>query len=123
MKAVEWCLRLAVFGTFFGHGMIAVLDCPAKWRGYIELFGIAKMQSDGILLTIGIIDIILAVSLLIKPIRAVIIYCFVWALITALMRPIAGEGILQFVERSANFLAPLALYFVVRYQEKMSATN
>ena len=57
-------------------------------------------------------DILVAVSVLIKPVRAVLIWATSWAFLTALIRPIAGEPIWDFVERTANWAAPLALLYL-----------
>jgi hypothetical protein len=114
MKAVEWALRLAVFGTFCGHGLIAVIEMPAKWLDYLAIVGVPVDYRCNLLVFIGALDLALALSMLIKPLKPVLIYCVIWALATALMRPIAGEGVLQFVERMVNFLAPMALYLLIR---------
>lgn len=117
MKAVEWILRLAVFGTFVGHGLIAVLVVPSQWLGYLKLVGFEGELARNLLLIIGLLDVALAILVVVKPLKPILIYCAIWAFATALMRPIAGQGILEFIERMANFLAPLALYFLLKYQQ------
>ncbi len=43
--------------------------------------------------------------------RSLLIYATIWAFCTALMRPLSGGEWLDFIERSANWAAPLALLF------------
>lgn len=61
---------------------------------------------------IGLLDIALAVLILIKPVRIALLWMAFWAFVTALIRPIAGEPIWDFVERFANIGAPLALLYL-----------
>lgn len=51
---------------------------------------------------------------LFKPIRLVLLCAALWAFATALVRPFAGLPVLVFVERDANWAAPLALLLCVR---------
>ncbi|HLD86083.1 MAG TPA: hypothetical protein VJA28_01365, partial [Patescibacteria group bacterium] len=50
-----------------------------------------------------------AVIVLIRPIPLVLLYMAVWGFWTALLRPLVGEPIWDFVERWSNWGAPLAL--------------
>jgi hypothetical protein len=109
---VEWMLRLAVFGTFFGHGVFA-LSIKQSWFGYFTGIGIAESAIPTLLILIGIMDITMALMALFKPVRGLLLWAVIWSVITALIRPITGNffGIdfMDFVERSSNFMAPLAL--------------
>ena len=58
---------------------------------------------------IGTVDFIVGAVVLVWPIRLVVLYAVVWTLATALIRPLAGEALWAFVERGANWAAPLAL--------------
>jgi hypothetical protein len=57
-------------------------------------------------------DIVVALIALFYPIRVVLAWAALWGLWTALLRPIAGEPIWDFVERWANWAAPLALLYL-----------
>jgi hypothetical protein len=58
-------------------------------------------------------DIALALLILIKPVRLALLWMVFWGFWTALIRPIVGMPIWDFVERWANWGAPLALLFMV----------
>ena len=110
-KKVEWILRIGIFGTFLGHGVFALL-VKQSWIPYFTSLGISESTAIILLPLIGILDITVAIFALVKPIRAILIYAGIWAFITALIRPISGEPIWDFVERTANWAAPLALLYL-----------
>ena len=110
-KKVEWILRIAIFGTFLGHGIFAIM-IKQSWIPYFTSIGFSESTAIFLLPIIGMIDVLVAISVLVKPIRAVLIYATIWAFATALIRPISGDPIWDFVERSANWAAPLALLYL-----------
>ena len=117
-KNLEWVLRLGVFGTFLGHGVFALLDKQA-WIKYFLAVGISEPTAQTLLPLIGIADVLVAVFVLFKPLRIVLGWAVFWAFITALIRPISGEPIWDFIERSANFMAPLALLILYSLPKKL----
>ena len=118
IKKVEWILRFGVFGTFIGHGVFALLG-KQSWISYFTFVGISETNAIVLLPLIGVLDILVAVSALIKPMRAVLIWATLWAFATALIRPISGEPIWDFVERTANWAAPLALLYLRELPKKL----
>ena len=117
MKLVEWVLRIAVFGTFTGHGTLALLG-NESWLPYLGSVGIHGSLATQAMFIIGVIDLIIAFNVLIKPSKYLLIYAFIWAFCTALIRPLSGESWLAFVERAANWGAPLALYLLLFLKNK-----
>jgi len=117
-KKVEWILRIAVFGTFLGHGVFALL-VKQSWIPYFTSIGMSEANAVVLLPLIGILDIMVAIFALLKPIRGVLIWAVLWAFMTALIRPISGEPIWDFVERSANWAAPLALLYLRGLPKKL----
>ena len=111
-KTISWLLRLAVAGEFFGHGMFAV-GGKAQWVGWIqELLKVDAALAGQILLVVGVVDLALALIVLVRPIRGLLLWMVFWGFATALVRPLVGEPIWDFVERWANWGAPLALYYI-----------
>lgn len=107
-KTAEIVLRIAVAGEFIGHGVFA-LQVKAGWIPYFAALGLSPEFAAQILPIIGIMDLILGLLVLIKPIPIALLWMTFWGFWTALLRPIAGEPIWDFVERFANWGAPLAL--------------
>jgi len=111
-KRIEWILRIGVFGTFMGHGLVAVGVNPT-WIDYLITVGFTEDWAVKVMPVIGVVDILVAFTILIKPMKYVVLYAFLWAFLTATIRPISGEPLLEFIERSANWAAPLALYIMI----------
>lgn len=122
MKIVTWILRIGVFGIFFGHGAIA-LQVNEKWLSYLEAVGIGESMGIKLMPWIGGLDVIVALAALIRPWKPVLIWAFIWAFSTALIRPIAGEPIWAFIERAGNWATPLALYLLINQEEKPKSLN
>ncbi len=118
-QKATWILRIAVAGTFLGHGAFA-LQGKEGWFKYFHPFGITSPETIvSILLFVGIMDVLLALLVLIKPIRPVLLWMAVWGLWTAMIRwPFGPDPIWDFVERWANWGGPLALYFLMKSGDK-----
>jgi hypothetical protein len=112
-KAI-WILRIAVAGEFLGHGVFA-LQGKQDWVGWFAKFGVNDPSTAMTLLTlVGIMDILVALIILFKPIKPIILWAAFWGFWTALVRPIIGQPIWDFIERFANWGAPLALFFLLK---------
>ncbi|MBI2597229.1 hypothetical protein HYW41_03670 [Candidatus Daviesbacteria bacterium] len=118
MTYIEWILRIGVAGEFIGHGMLA-LQGKQQWVGWVhQMTGFDMPTATHFLFIIGLSDLLVAFIVLVKPIRPVLLWAAFWGFWTALLRPLVGESVLDFVERSANWAAPLALYFLLKKQKK-----
>ena len=115
----EWALRIAVFGSFLGHGVFA-LQGKESWIPYFTSVGIGEATAATLLPLIGVMDVAVALFALFYPIRVVLAWATFWGLTTALIRPISGEPIWDFVERWANWGAPLALLYLRGIPKKLN---
>ena len=112
-KLVEWGLRVAVAGEFLGHGVFA-LQGKLGWIKYFTALGFTPDFAQSVLPFIGIADLAVALIVLLKPIRAILLWATLWGFWTALLRPLGGDPIWDFVERWANWGAPLALLLLLK---------
>lgn len=119
-RIASWILRIATAGSFFGHGMFAIQG-KEGWFKYFEAVSITNPETiTTLLLWVGILDIALAILVLIKPIRIALLWMALWGLWTAMIRwPVGPEPIWDFVERWANWGAPLALLFLVGWPKNV----
>jgi hypothetical protein len=101
-------LRIASAMCFIGHGAFGMIT-KAVWCNYLAVFGIGQDTAYQLMPVIGSVDILMGISLLIYPVRAVVLWLVVWGLATASMRPLSGEPFAELLERAGNFGAPLAL--------------
>ncbi|MEK7521071.1 MAG: DoxX family membrane protein [Patescibacteria group bacterium] len=118
LKAVEWILRIAVAGEFIGHGVFA-LQGKKAWIGWFANFGVSDAGlAAQLLFLVGLIDVAVAILVLLKPIRLALLWMAIWGFWTALLRPIVGEPVWDFVERWANWGAPLALLLLLGWPKE-----
>ena len=112
-RLIQWVLRVAIAGEFVGHGMIALLNLNPKWSLWIQHFvPVSHETAITLLFWVGAMDLLVALAVLVKPIRAVLLWAAFWGFWTALMRPLVGELVWDFIERWANWGAPLALLLI-----------
>lgn len=113
-KKVEWLLRIGVAGEFLGHGIFA-LQGKADWIKWTQqLSGMEASTATTFIFIVGLVDVLLAIMVLVKPVRPILLWMAFWGFWTALVRPLVGMPIWDFVERFANWAAPLALYYVYK---------
>ncbi len=118
-KKVEWILRIAVAGEFIGHGVFA-LQGKKDWVGWFAQFGVSDPTlATQLLFFIGAVDLLLALLILVRPVRIVILWMAIWGFWTALLRPLVGLPIWDFIERSANWGAPLALLVMLGWPKSV----
>ncbi|OGH21372.1 MAG: hypothetical protein A2958_01045 [Candidatus Levybacteria bacterium RIFCSPLOWO2_01_FULL_38_13] len=106
---VQWVLRIVVAGEFLGHGTFA-LQGKKQWIGWVQqLTGADNVMASQLLVLIGLLDLLIALIVLVKPVKLALLWAVFWGFWTALVRPLVGEPIWDFVERWTNWGAPLAL--------------
>ena len=128
-KRVEWTLRIALAGMFIGHGAFALLG-KQGFKDMITLtIGIGEPNVTTLLTTIGIVDTLVGITMLVVPVRILLAGGAAWAFLTALARPWSvaekaaaaggsywgaffGADFLDLIERFANIGAPLALLWL-----------
>jgi len=110
---MELILRIATAMTFFGHGVYAIQG-NTGWLIYLETVGFSVERAKDMIEIIGMADLMVAFIILLRPNKYVVLWAFIWAFATAVMRPLSGESIWEFVERGANWGAPLALFFMLK---------
>lgn len=115
MNKAIWALRIGVAGEFLGHGIFAIQG-KEGWFKYFTAFGITDPETiTTMLMVVGIMDVLLAILVLIKPLKPALLWMAFWGLWTALVRwPFGPDPIWDFVERFANWAAPLALYYIYK---------
>ena len=92
-EKMHYSLLVASAMCFIGHGA----------------FGISHDVAYRLMPLVGTVDVLMGISLLFYPLRAVAGWLVCWGLITASLRPLSGESLGELIERAGNFGAPLAL--------------
>jgi len=113
VKLYEIVLRIGVCCTFIGHGVLA-LGVNERWIPLLTVYGFSESTARHLLPIIGCMDILVALIILLRPIRVVVLWSILWAFAAALTRPLAGEPIWEFIERASNWILPLVLFWKLR---------
>lgn len=112
---IFWILRIGVAGCFIGHGAFGVIT-KAAWVPYFAVAGIGESMAWPLMPMVGWMDIAIGVLALAWPCRALFVWAALWATWTALLRPLAGESVFEFLERAGNYGVPLAILAVIGTQ-------
>ena len=105
--ALHWFFRVGVLMEFLGHGLAGV-SLKEGWIRYFQVFGFDRPTVLTLMPIVGTIDISLAILGFLSPRRWALAYCAFWGLMTAVLRPIAGESFWEVLDRAGNFGGPLA---------------
>jgi hypothetical protein len=108
---LHWLFRLALCAEFVGHGAFGVMTKQA-WVHYFTLFGFPEAWAWTLMPVVGSLDITLGLLALVAPMRAGLLYMGGWGFFTTLLRPLAGEGGWEFLERSYNFGLPFLMLWL-----------
>src|SRR5450432_1358173 len=107
-QKIYYTLRIAIAMCFIGHGSFGIITKPI-WCNYFAVFGIGHDLAYHLMPVVGCFDILLGIVMIVYPMRIIPFWLIVWGIFTAFLRPLSGEPFAEFIERSGNFGAPLAL--------------
>ncbi|MGF7082842.1 hypothetical protein [Mucilaginibacter sp. UYCu711] len=116
-KKLHYILFSASTMCFIGHGVFGIITKPI-WANYFGVFNIGRATAFTLMPWIGVIDILLGISLLLYPTRAILLWLVVWGTLTALLRPLSGEPFAEFLERAGNYGVPLVLLLIHQMANK-----
>jgi len=108
-RRVTICLRIVVFLLFLGHGWLNLIEKKSLVDQYYSL---GLSNATNIAHLIGGLEILAAVSVLIRPIHSLLIILFIWKMTSELFYP--HWEIFEFIERGGSYGAILALWFLTK---------
>jgi hypothetical protein len=114
---IWWLLRLGVALEFIGHGAFGVIT-KEGWLPYFGVWGIPENIAWRIMPIVGVIDISLGFLAFFAPRKSFLLFMAAWGLMTACLRPLAGEPISELFERAYNFCVPLAAFLMIAWDVK-----
>ncbi len=114
---IWWLLRLGVCLEFIGHGAFGVIT-KAGWLPYFAVWGIPESLAWRLMPIVGTMDIILGFLAFFAPRKSFLLFMAAWGLMTACLRPLAGEPISEMFERSYNYCVPLAAFLMIAWDAK-----
>ncbi len=102
-----WILRIGAAACFIGHGAFGFIT-KAAWLPYFAVVGIPESWAWRLMPLVGAVDVMAGMAVLFAPRGLPLVYMSVWALWTALLRPLAGESVFEALERAGNYGVPLS---------------
>ena len=106
-QQLHWLLRLGVVGCFIGHGAYGFMTKEA-WVPYFGVVGIDRTRAYRLMPWIGAMDVSLGLTMVVVPLRIVLLHLTVWGFWTAALRPLSGDSVWECVERAGNYGVALA---------------
>ncbi|HEY4325538.1 MAG TPA: hypothetical protein VGN20_16200 [Mucilaginibacter sp.] len=114
---IYYTLRFASAMCFIGHGSFGIIT-KHIWCNYFAVFGIGHDAAYHLMPVLGVVDILMGISLLVYPTRAILLWLVTWGVITALLRPLSGESFAETIERAGNYGVPIALLILCGIDRK-----
>ena len=114
-----WVLRLGAALCFIGHGAFGFIT-KAAWIPYFGVVGIPEPLAWRLMPVVGTVDLLAGMAVLFAPRGLPLVYMTVWALWTALLRPLSGESLFETLERAGNYGVPLALLMFTMVPRSLS---
>lgn len=103
-----WVLRVGAAVCFIAHGAFGFIT-KASWVPYFGVVGIPEAWAWRLMPLIGAVDVLAGMAVLFAPRGLPLVYMTVWAVWTALLRPLSGESVFETLERAGNYGVPFAL--------------
>ena len=116
-STIWWLLRMGVAWEFIGHGAFGIIT-KEGWVPYFAVWGIPESVAWKLMPIVGTMDIILGLMAFFAPRKDIIFFTAAWGLMTAFLRPFAGEPWSEFFERSYNWGVSLVMFLVISWDSK-----
>jgi len=128
LKTWAWMASLCLSACFIGHGLYAVGFHPVPWSFQVmtmDILGVSEESALAFLYTVGVLDFVAAIAILVPQLRRVgIYYMVVWGGATAIARILAhydpaqkyngmDPWIAECVVRSSHWLVPMLLLMML----------
>jgi hypothetical protein len=108
LRSVFLSLKIIVFLLLAGHGWLNLLEKKSLLSQYGSL-GFSNPAT--VALTVGLFEISAAVSIMIRPLRSLILILVIWKMGTELLYP--RYEFFEWVERGGSYGALLSLWFIL----------
>lgn len=103
------CLKIVVFLLLAGHGWLNIIEKKSLIAQYSAL-GFPNPANAA--LAVGVFEIIVAFTVLVRPLRPVLLILFIWKMFSEFFYP--HYELFEWIERGGSYGAILALFFAMR---------
>lgn len=108
-RDVMLALRATTATLLLGHGGLALQGKPLLVMHAASV----GLPADAVPM-IGAFEVALAIAVAIRPVAPLLLTVLAWKLGTEALFPFTGDPVWEFVERAGSYIAPLALWTMVR---------
>ncbi|NEP17974.1 MAG: hypothetical protein F6J97_13890 [Leptolyngbya sp. SIO4C1] len=108
---------MGVCMEFIGHGAFGIIT-KAGWLPYFAVWGIPEAAAWKLMPIVGTMDIVLGLLAFFAPRKGFLLFMAAWGLMTACLRPLAGEPVSELFERSYNYAVPFAAFLMIAWDAK-----
>ncbi|MEP7229121.1 MAG: hypothetical protein ABI691_02650 [Ginsengibacter sp.] len=112
------CLRIVAFLLILGHGWLNLIEKETFVNIY-RFFGFVNPASAA--QAIGLLEILAAFAILIRPFRSMVLVVFFWKVASELFYP--HYGFFEWIERGGSYGSLLALWFSLDLVPESKRTN
>jgi len=99
---------------FVGHGA-AGISLKEGWVKYFAVYGLDRSTALTLMPIVGTVDITLGILGFVSPRRWALVWCAFWGLMTACLRPLAGETFWEVLDRAGNYGGPLCFLLLAGF--------
>jgi hypothetical protein len=119
-RAMQWSLRLTTCLLLLGHGALGALNGKPALTAHYASIGLQNIVVGSLTLTrmIGGLEIVLAFAVLVAPFPSLLLGVCLWKMGTEALFMTAGSLSFEWIERAGSYMAPLALYALIKKGER-----
>jgi hypothetical protein len=115
-RRIGWILRMTTVLLLLGHGALGLIVRKSMFSAQYALLGLPGAAVESL---VGGFECLLALAVLFKLGRQLLIGVVLWKLVTEALCPLAGSSFWVFVEHGGSYAAPLGLAFLLRAHAKV----
>lgn len=117
LNTLRWSLRVFGFLLLLGHGWLNLLLKPGLITQYAKL-GFA--DPEGVAFYLGVFECMAACVVLLKPIRSVVLFIFIWKVVSEV--PYPTYAIFEWVERGGSYAVLLGLWMILKDSSSLGSS-
>jgi hypothetical protein len=119
-RALHGILRLTTCLLLLGHGALGALTSKPVLTAHYASIGLHNVMVSSLTLTqvVGGLEIVLAVTVLVVPCPSLLLGVCLWKMGTETLFMTSGSLPFEWIERAGSYMAPLALYALIKKGER-----
>jgi hypothetical protein len=107
---LRWILRVTTSALLIGHGALAAVVQKPLLQHHLAAVGLPFVP----LPALGGFEIALGLAVMLDSAGWLLLFVAGWKIITESFYPLSGAPFWELIERGGSYIAPVALYFLVR---------